>query len=91
MESKELKIDYIRNSHEESKELTGYNKKILKKETSRSHNEAIFEKEETENINYTLKNEDNHKNIFDHDITINYKPKRHRNLHMKKQISIYLY
>lgn len=88
MESNKFNKDYIRNSHEEAKESSGYHKKILKKATSHSYNEESFEKETIENIHHTLRNEDNPQtNIFDHDISINYKQKRHRNLHLKKQIS----
>lgn len=88
MESKETNVDYFRNSHEESKEMSGFHKKILKKTTSYSHDVGIFEKDKSENCNYTLNIEDNHqKNIFDHDISIKYNQKRHRNLHMKKQRS----
>ncbi len=88
MESDEYKIGYIHNSQEKAMETSGYPRMIMKKATYHSHCDQPFEKEGKENINYTLRNEDNpQNNIFDQDISINYNTKRHRNLHLKKQIS----
>ena len=87
MESNDYKNNYAVNSLEETKEIKGNYKKIsLKKTTSLSFKEEYIDNEEiNKNINFTMRNEDViQKNIFDHDISVNYVRNRHKHLHMKK-------
>ncbi len=62
-----------------------YNFFLKNNNLSLSYQEEKINKKD-EDFHYVLTNEDNHQhNIFDNDVTINYRRNRHKNLHLKKK------
>lgn len=83
-------IDKFTNSFE----INNQGKEKIKQILSISHDQEDFSSSEENEIpqanalNHTMRQEDQvQKNIFDHDITINYQKNRHKNLPYKKRPS----
>jgi len=92
MESNDYKNYLTVTSLQPDQNLNSKYRITMKRTLSHSLQNEIFERNaEIEHNNITIRNEDNlQKNIFDHDITVNYGRNRKRQIYIKKTDSKYI-